>query len=138
MTSEPMRRYSPDFPHRDIKFVLNPFLLARQKIDPGGKIYEALVEPHRAKFDLLDRTARVNKADRWTLRFYADLIDQLEFLQQQLWGLARDPNLHIFWIVPHCQCPEKANEDRWLRIVSGDKNNPQPIYAIDCPIHGTT
>lgn len=111
---------------RGRKFALNPALLNQQKIDKPT--YNRLIETHRMKFDVIDIMASLDPViERGHLKTAAGLIDEIEYLQQEIWGLPLNPDFHMFWIVPHCTCPKDENEHLW--------GYPVHVIAPDCPVH---
>lgn len=111
---------------------LNPVLLERMKITPTR--YDLLMQTHRLKLDIFDVMSRV--AEREVLRGLAETVTAIEFAQQNLWGWAQDKNYHLFWLAPHCRCPDLENTRRWCILHIDYFAYPGPAYSDDCLIHG--
>jgi hypothetical protein len=108
------------------RFGLNPILMRQQNLQQDR--YDMLIESHRLKFMIMDTMEKHDPVmDRGFIRWCAELIDKLEFVQQAFWGLSLDPNFHMFWILPHCSCPKAENEHLWGTCVH--------MHDPDCPIH---
>jgi len=108
-----------------------------------GKINSALVETlnisdltlekiklkHGVKKFFVDWLTDLNIKDNpGTAKTLQNVITNIEFELQDLWGFSRDIRYHKFWELPQCQCPKLDNEDRY----------PFGHYFINesCPLHG--
>lgn len=91
-----------------------------------------------------DLMAKVENLD--LLPGLADVLTDLEFQLQDLWGFGRNPNYHNWFDVPRCTCPKMDNKDslgsstryhdgicpvhsHGINIVDGHKTSG--IYTID-------
>lgn len=107
-------------------FVLNEELLRKQGINEEG---EGLIRvSHTLKDGLFKKMSETD--DKEELRSLAKMVENLEFIQQKLWGFPLDESMHFWYLVPKCTCPKMDN-----REATGVKNHR--IIVSDCPIHWT-
>lgn len=60
---------------------------------------------------------------------YVELIQEIEFAMQRLWGFEEDSKYHNHWFTdPKCQCPVFDNHD-----LSGINRS---VINLSCPLHG--
>ncbi|MDB4311982.1 hypothetical protein N9937_00990 [bacterium] len=58
-----------------------------------------------------------------------NIIEDLEFILQGLWGFPKDKSFHTYWYrIPTCECPFLDNYD----LVGVNRR----IYDRSCPFHG--
>lgn len=89
---------------------------------------EALKLSHQLRF-LLFETAKTT-TEPLKLKMLANLLEILEFRQQELWNFPIDKNYHHWFELPNCICPKLDNLDRL-----GTKFR---IYDYKCPVHGVS
>ena len=107
-------------------FILNESLLRKQRINEED---ENLIRvSHTLKDGLFKKMSETD--DKEELRTLAKLVENLEFIQQKLWGFPLDESFHLWYLVPKCTCPKMDN-----REATGVKNHR--IIVSDCPIHWT-
>ncbi len=111
--------------HEYSSYALNHHLLDRQ--DAWHNL-DNLIKVHKEKLDIFQRMKNTTKINKKRLRKLAREVRDKEFELQRLWGFPEDINYHMFWDVPHCDCPSIDNRERWGRAES--------IISADCPIHG--
>lgn len=106
--------------------VLNKELLLKQRIteEDGGLIRIS----HTLKDGLFKKMSETD--DKEELRTMAKMVENLEFIQQKLWGFPLDESFHLWYIVPKCTCPKMDNQE-----TMGVKNHR--VIVSDCPIHWT-
>lgn len=75
------------------------------------------------QFELMEQTD-----NKCLLKSLADVIEQIEYELQELWGFAKDKNFHRWFDVPKCTCPKLDNEERI--------GTSYRIIAVHCPVHG--
>lgn len=62
------------------------------------------------------------------LKRFARMFENLEYLQQELWGFKKDSNYHYWFEVPKCSCPSLDNRDC--------NGSEMKIIDLKCTIHG--
>lgn len=89
------------------------------------EVVEPIKDLHLKKLQILYQMEHTNDSSK--LIEYADIITQIEFDLQSLWGFPQDAKWHKFWKLPKCTCPKMDNDDRY----------PTGYYVINasCPIH---
>lgn len=87
---------------------------------------EQIKESHVLRYELFEKME--NTQDPVKLREFAEQFENLEFLQQELWGLDIDRNFHCWYDVPNCDCPKLDNDEL--------KGCDQRIINANCIIHG--
>ena len=104
--------------------VLNEQLAKNQMVT--DEQLSALRLSHQVKH-LIFKKAKGTKDER-KLSLLAELFDELEYLQQELWNFPRDARFHRFFELPNCQCPKIDNYDAL--------GTDQHIIVLSCPAHG--
>lgn len=103
---------------------LNQTLIKKQNLSP--ETVELIKHQHIRKYE----TIKLMKSSRSSsnLRSLANIITEIEFTLQELWGFGRNIAYHRFWELPQCKCPKMDNSD----------NYPTGYYVRveNCPIHG--
>lgn len=105
--------------------VINPALLKQQKISKRTEKW--LLSSHEVKAEIIK--AMLDTDDPVALKALAKIETALEFHQQGLWGFPRNENMHHWWRVPKCRCPQMDNAERY--------GTPYRIISGACPVHGT-
>ena len=104
---------------------LNPKLLREKNITDPETI-KKIVNSHVDKLKIF---AEMDKTDDVIeLHGFAKQIENLEFVQQDLWGFPRNSNYHYWNKVPKCTCPRMDNADTY-----GTKYRN---IDMQCPVHG--
>lgn len=103
---------------------LNERLVAKQGISDEN--LAALRLTHQVRHIIFERAKKTK--DGRKLKELAGLFEELEFLQQSLWGFPQDEKFHRWFDMPGCTCPKLDNADN---IGTGLR-----ITVEDCPIHG--
>ena len=105
------------------KATLNPLLVQMQSL--SSENIHALKATHAIRTMLFEQILAAVGAT--ALLGLARLHDQIEALQQQLWGFEVTLNHRRWFDVPHCRCPKGAN-DRLM-------GKPVRIVDVCCPVH---
>lgn len=106
------------------KYYINKKLCDMQKLSEDN--IRGIVQKHIQKlmmFEQMEETDDPNK-----LKELAQIVNDIEFDLQELWGFALDENFHEWYLVPKCTCPKLDNIDR--------RGTKYRIFSGDCPIHG--
>jgi hypothetical protein len=103
---------------------LNPNLIKKNglSINEVAKIKSL----HCSKYIVFQ--AMENTDDVTTLKYYAKIVEGIEYDLQGTWHFAKSSMMHRWFDVPKCKCPKLDNEERM-----GTKFR---IFSADCPIHG--
>ena len=104
---------------------LNPRLIDKQGLDVSQ--IKRIMLLHEDKIRFMDKMDVLD--DVRQLKYYASMIEEIEFYLQGFWGFPHDANYHRWWNVPKCSCPAMDNEDMY-----GTEYN---VYNESCPIHGS-
>lgn len=74
-----------------------------------------------------DREESREEAKKWMIDLQLEILEDIEFKLQILWGFPEDRNYHRFWDIQSCTCPKIDNED----------NYPEGPYTYSggCPVH---
>lgn len=60
---------------------------------------------------------------------YVELIKEIEFAMQRLWGFTEDSSYHNHWYLdPKCRCPVLDNREL--------QGTGRSIINLSCPLHG--
>ena len=102
--------------------ILNPSLLKQQKISPETQV---LIE--NLHISMQQHHARPLE-DITDIQEYIDLIQEIEFAMQRLWGFPEDRSFHTHWYHdPKCSCPTMDNDER---------QGYSKYVTESCPLHG--
>jgi hypothetical protein len=107
-------------------------IVAAGQVGPGGG--PALLPQAGGDAPAPGALVGVYRPDVARLRELAELVDQMEFCQQELWGFDSDPHFHDWTRVPGCTCTKDANNP-YRRANAGILDYPRQVEG-DCPIHG--
>jgi len=103
---------------------LNERLVAKQGVSDEN--LAALRLSHQVRHILFERAKKTQDSRR--LKELAGLFEELEYLQQGLWGFPQDKRFHRWFDLPGCKCPKMDNADN----IGVDMR----ITVQDCPVHG--
>lgn len=105
-----------------MKSILNKDLVKQQGIN---KDTQALLE---SLHESMEKHKATPLEDIEDIPEYVNLIQEIEFAMQRLWGFPQDRNHHTHWYRdPKCNCPVMDNDERF----------GQPKYvSSECPLHG--
>ena len=106
------------------KSILNQRLVEKQGLT--ANTVEAIVALHEEKLEVF--AGMSTTTDSTTLRTLANVVTNIEFQLQVLWGFERSADFHYWWNVPHCTCPVMDNRERW--------GTPHSVRNMDCIVHG--
>ncbi len=109
---------------KNIQYYLNDHLAQARNI--SDEVLARIVHWHKAKLAIFEKMSGTD--DSVELKKLAQMVEDIEFTLQELWGFPRDANFHRPWDVPKCLCPKLDNEDRL--------GTPYRITVQNCPIHG--
>jgi hypothetical protein len=101
--------------------------LAEQR-NISDEFLERIKKLHLKRFQVKEEMTKT--CDRSRLSMLANMIKNIEFELQGLWGFERDYSMHDWFDVPKCTCPKIDNRDR--------KGTGYQIISLDCPVHGDT
>jgi len=105
---------------------LNSTLIYQQKLDDSQ--IEEIKWLHCIKnnlFDLMD----LEESNSPALKLCVEMLQDLEFKAQEVWGFKKDDSLHSWWHKsPHCTCCSEANEKYFGKFGK--------IINRDYPLHG--
>jgi hypothetical protein len=87
---------------------------------------ERIKKLHLKRFQVKEEMTKT--CDHSRLGMFANMIKDIEFELQDLWGFERDYSMHDWFDVPKCTCPKMDNRER--------KGTGYQIISLDCPIHG--
>ena len=87
---------------------------------------EEIIELHEEKLGIYEEIKTTTDIKK--LSEYAEILTELEFQLQRLWGFKEDKNYHRFWETPKCTCPKMDNKDDYPYRQHIDGN---------CPLHGS-
>lgn len=104
--------------------VLNWRLVERMGV--SDEVLELIKDTHRIRMCIFKNARNTDCVE--TLRTLAQEFDELEFVQQELWGFGRDSTYHNWFEFPKCTCPKMDNADM--------RGTTYRIITADCPIHG--
>jgi hypothetical protein len=110
----------------DVVSVVSDRLIEQRNI--SDKSLECIKKLHLKRFQVKEQMSQTR--DRSELRAFADMIKEVEYELQDLWGFERDYSMHDWFDVPKCTCPKIDNRDR--------KGTGYQIISLDCPVHGDT
>ncbi len=51
--------------------------------------------------------------DKENLRYFSNIVTQIDFQLQRLWKFKEDSTYHRFWELPKCDCPKMDNMDTY-------------------------
>lgn len=86
----------------------------------------AIIAEHNIKLNIYEAIEK--ETDVAALKAYAQILTELEFRLQELWGFPKDAKFHRFWLTPKCDCPKWDNEDSYPTGYS--------IVNMGCLLHG--
>jgi hypothetical protein len=103
---------------------LNPSLVKRQGLT--NRETTTIQRLHETRLDIEEAMSKT-KNER-ALKILMNEWTMCQFELQKAWKFPEDINFHQFWTVPHCECPQLDNQDRY----------PQGpyVYNLSCPVHG--
>jgi hypothetical protein len=110
--------------YKDKQYYLNEKLCHVQKIS-DATLYN-IVQKHIQKLMIFEQMEETD--DPQTLKDLSNIVTDIEFDLQELWGFPLDINFHRWYDIPKCSCPKMDNSENIgtkYRIISGA-----------CPIHG--
>lgn len=105
---------------------LNKRLLKEKGLDKDISRIEKLKDSHKEKLRLFKLMKETN--DKETLRELSACVEEIEFIQQELWGFPINRNFHRWWEVPKCACSKLDNME--------NIGTEYRIINEDCPVHG--
>jgi hypothetical protein len=108
----------------DVISVVNPTLIMERNVSDSA--LERIKKLHLDRFNIKERMNET--CDTGQLQMFANMIKDIEFELQDLWGFDRDHSMHDWYDVPKCTCPKMDNRER--------KGTGYQIVSLDCPIHG--
>jgi hypothetical protein len=108
----------------EVVSVVSDTLAERRNI--SDESLERIKKLHLKRFQVKEEMTKT--CDRSRLGMLANMIKDIEFELQDLWGFERDYSMHDWFDVPKCTCPKMDNRER--------KGTGYQIISLDCPIHG--
>lgn len=103
---------------------INQSLLRAKEIDNNTRLkIEKLQKIRCCFYDIMEVTD-----DKTQLRNYSNIITQINYQLQRLWGFKLDSTKHDWYNIPKCSCPKSDNNQYW-----GINNR---IINKLCIIHG--
>jgi len=87
---------------------------------------ESIKDCHRQKLEIYNAIEKEEDPEK--LKEFPELLQNLEFELQELWGFPKNAKFHRFWDTETCECPKMDNNDAY----------PSGRYVIsgNCPLHG--
>ncbi len=103
---------------------INASLVKKQHVTDDQ--LEIIKQLHVEKEHIFDHMRRTD--NQRLLVLLSDIVTEIEFDLQRVWGFECNKNMHRFWNVPKCSCPKFDNEDRY--------GTPYTIVNLGCLVHG--
>jgi len=110
--------------YKDTEYVINPLLTKEKGL--SDETISKIISKHIEKLRVYEKMKKAE--DDNTLQFFADMVREIEFELQDLWGFERDYSFHEWYLVPGCICPKIDNRER--------RGTKYQIIDLNCPIHG--
>lgn len=104
---------------------LSETLVAKQKLTEQQ--VQKIKELHCARSVVWD--CMLGTEDKEELHILSEFMEQCEYALQKAWGFPQDRNMHNWWLVPKCTCPEMDNEDAY--------GTEYRCINMKCPVHGS-
>jgi hypothetical protein len=110
-----------------MNYELNPILIEQQQLVPAEiAILTGLHERKDTLFMFAKMMDPNNRVGLYTLKYMAEVLQQLEFTMQKAWHFDMDRDKHSWWcLIPHCECNPQYTSIFPVRATSAP-----------CKIHG--